>query len=202
MPYSHDPLESTRHIRVLTIGDSTDDTATIHVSLKQISLDDKDAVKSYDALSYVWGSGSSNALIICDGKPLLVTPNCHAALLELGQRRRHHASHALWIDAICIDQGSEEHSLLERNSQVKQMGDVYAKARKVIIWLGSGGGNSRRFYKKLRPAVRSNTLSAVFETVDVLGKAVVLPKTHTMMLNATRKGRQGVSPIRLRGSSS
>lgn len=38
----------------------------------------------------------------------------------------------IWVDAICIDQGSSA----EKNHQVGQMGKIYSNASKVIMWLG------------------------------------------------------------------
>jgi hypothetical protein len=43
-----------------------------------------------------------------------------------------------WIDAICIDQDNVH----ERNHQVKQMKDIYARAREVYVWLGRVTGKS------------------------------------------------------------
>jgi hypothetical protein len=37
-----------------------------------------------------------------------------------------------WIDAMCIDQ----HNVRERNHQVAQMGEIYARAQRTLIWLG------------------------------------------------------------------
>lgn len=191
MPFSHDRLESPRHIRVLVIQPSADDAAIVRVTLKQISLEDRRTAKSYDALSYVWGSRAPDVPILCDGNPLLVTENCRDALVQLRRRYNRRVSRALWIDAICIDQRSEEHAVLERNSQVKQMGEVYSKARRVLIWLGSGGADSNLFYKKLRPAVRMPILHSVFEVSEVVGSSIVLPKFHTMMVNASGQGAVG-----------
>jgi hypothetical protein len=41
-------------------------------------------------------------------------------------------SHWLWIDALCIDQANTH----ERQHQVQQMGQIYAKAKEVVVWLG------------------------------------------------------------------
>jgi len=38
----------------------------------------------------------------------------------------------LWVDAICINQDDLE----ERSLQVAQMGQIYASAGKVVVWLG------------------------------------------------------------------
>lgn len=39
----------------------------------------------------------------------------------------------LWADAICIDQGNPK----ERGHQVRQMGDIYRRADRVLFWLGT-----------------------------------------------------------------
>ena len=39
---------------------------------------------------------------------------------------------SFWIDALCIDQ----QDIKDRNKQVRQMGEIYARAEKVIVWLG------------------------------------------------------------------
>ena len=38
----------------------------------------------------------------------------------------------IWADGVCIDQGN----LSERGHQVKMMGMVYARAQRVLVWLG------------------------------------------------------------------
>jgi FAD/FMN-containing dehydrogenase len=45
--------------------------------------------------------------------------------------RYHEKDRVLWIDALCIDQNNNE----ERGEQVQQMGSIYSKAERVIIWL-------------------------------------------------------------------
>lgn len=70
--------------------------------------------------------------IKCEGLWLSISPNLHDALCE---RRRRHCSGFLWADAICINQGDNQ----ERAHKVRSMRDIYAKANRVIIWLGRGG---------------------------------------------------------------
>ena len=41
-------------------------------------------------------------------------------------------SRILWIDSICINQSD----IQEKNQQVRLMGEIYKKARRVLIWLG------------------------------------------------------------------
>jgi hypothetical protein len=60
-----------------------------------------------------------------------VTLNAYEALQQIRSRDE---SRYLWIDAICIDQDN----LPERGHQVRQMGLIYQKAERVLIWLGHG----------------------------------------------------------------
>ena len=90
-----------------------------------------DGEEIYSAVSYVWGNSEQIHEIILDGKPFGVAKNLYQLLTELATRRY---SGCLWIDALCIDQSN----LLERNHQVALMGTIYAKAEKVLVWLGPG----------------------------------------------------------------
>ena len=84
---------------------------------------------TYEALSYVWGSNETNEIIEIGGKSKGITRNLYDALHHL---RHNDEDRILWVDAICIDQSND----MERNHQVKHMGDIYKEADKVIIWLG------------------------------------------------------------------
>ena len=46
----------------------------------------------------------------------------------------------LWIDAICINQTDNE----EKSIQVRKMGSIYHKARRVVVWLGPSSEHSQR----------------------------------------------------------
>ncbi|ORY17602.1 heterokaryon incompatibility protein-domain-containing protein [Clohesyomyces aquaticus] len=85
----------------------------------------------YVALSYVWGDATHSYCIQVDGRPLGVTENLYSALQRL-RAHAHDREIVLWIDAICIYQGS----ISERNRQVAMMGRIYAHCREVWIWLG------------------------------------------------------------------
>lgn len=83
----------------------------------------------YDALSYTWGDESRRGTILVDGLPLSITENLHSALVHLRHPRRRRV---LWVDALCINQDDAG----ERDEQVKRMGSIYSRARRVVIWLG------------------------------------------------------------------
>lgn len=83
----------------------------------------------YDALSYTWGNETGCETVVVDGQRVSVTQNLHSALRHLRYPRRRRV---LWVDALCINQDSTE----ERDAQVRRMGSIYEKARRVVIWLG------------------------------------------------------------------
>jgi hypothetical protein len=83
----------------------------------------------YEALSYTWGGTKMSKSVQIDGKILGVTANLYSALYHL---RSSDEDRILWVDAICIDQTD----LRERGHQVAQMGQIYSRADRVVIWLG------------------------------------------------------------------
>jgi len=86
-------------------------------------------VRDYAALSYTWGSKSRPCEIMINGSKMTVTKNAYLALRDLRYQGK---DRVLWIDALCIDQNDDK----ERGEQVQQMGYIYSKAERVIIWLG------------------------------------------------------------------
>lgn len=126
--YEYSPLERTRDIRLVTLAPASTSSDPIYCELKVASLDAKPSVQ-YEACSYCWGSPYGTLPITCDDRTLLVTPNLLEALRRL---RKQDEPRTLWVDALCINQSDP----VERSAQVQQMRDIYAKARRVIVWLG------------------------------------------------------------------
>ena len=60
-----------------------------------------------------------------------ITYNLYSALREL---RSSNHDRTLWVDAMCINQGDNA----EKNTQVRLMRNIYAKAAKVVVRLGEG----------------------------------------------------------------
>ncbi|KAL1851752.1 hypothetical protein Daus18300_012437 [Diaporthe australafricana] len=106
--------------------------------------------KGYDALSYCWGDPAGQPLplrvasisnkLSGDGKAvtdyephrdgtLLIQQNLHAFLRGL---RRGRYDRFIWIDAVCINQGSQE----DKFNQIPLMRYVYEAAELVYVWLG------------------------------------------------------------------
>lgn len=134
--YRHSSLSTPRSIRLVALLPSCDLQDPLEVTLTEVSFDEVSNTKySYEALSYVWGARIGSESIQCNGKQLLVTPNCESALRHL---RRKNQSRTMWIDAICIDQEDNPLSNIERNAQVALMGEVYQKATSTLCWLGEG----------------------------------------------------------------
>jgi hypothetical protein len=145
--FHHRRLSSPRSIRVLALLPSPEFKSALVATLTEVNLgsvsSDQDG---YEALSYVWGSRSGTKPIRCDGKLLLVTPNCESALrhLRLSSKPR-----KLWVDAICIDQENGESSAEERNAQVALMGEIYKKAIRTLCWFGAGNNFTDKLMEQL-----------------------------------------------------
>jgi hypothetical protein len=128
--FHYPSLSAASSIRTIILEPAQKHTDVIVCSLHETPLED---TPDFTALSYVWGSKSGNKSIRCDGKLIAVTDNCREAMRRLrseagGKKVR------LWIDSICIDQSSTT----EKSSQVSMMGDIYARADRVVAWLGTG----------------------------------------------------------------
>ena len=83
----------------------------------------------YEALSYAWGSAEDKLDIICNGHVVRVTRNLCNALQKMRLPNR---SRLVWADAVCINQDD----IVERGHQVRLMGLIYKRAKRVIIWAG------------------------------------------------------------------
>ena len=79
----------------------------------------------------MWGPEAPERHVLVDGKILQVRDNIWRCLKHL--RDHNLMSSRLWIDAICINQNDEE----EKNKQVAMMRDIFRRASRVLIWLGS-----------------------------------------------------------------
>jgi hypothetical protein len=101
----------------------------VHCELFHASFEDLEDIITYEALSYTWGDLELSSTVELNGCLMGVTWNLWTALQHLRMTDR---DRVLWVDALCIDQTN----LAERGHQVAQMGDIYRRADRVIIWLG------------------------------------------------------------------
>jgi hypothetical protein len=156
--YTYSPLnpEATKATRIIKLYPSSTLEAAPRCELIMIELDTA-YLPVYEAISYTWDgqSPSEDHFIIChsedgNGKTLLVTRNCEAVLRHV---RLEKGARFVWIDSICIDQSSKQ----ERNHQVGIMGDVYAHAVGVLVWLGEDSTlNVRRTFECIRELAQSD----------------------------------------------
>ena len=149
-----------RLIRLLHIIDTSSAEMTTGYALVTVSLDE---TPTYTALSYTWGCPFSpqdqhsvqwpnheSCIMLTNGQTLSMGQNLFSAISKLQSLKLYGY---YWIDAICINQSD----LKERNTQVAMMGDIYARAANVLIWLGDEDWNSKvamvfveQFIPKLR----------------------------------------------------
>lgn len=89
------------------------------------------AEPGYQALSYTRGAPNTSKSVtdVESRHCIATTKNLFAALIMICDED---ASNIIWVDAICIDQGSVD----ERSHQVAQMGQIYSNAKTVLVWLG------------------------------------------------------------------
>lgn len=122
-------IDPSRHIRLLLLSSSA--VHSITCRLQVVDIDDS---PPYEALSYVWGRADNLQVLTLDDHPFRVTQNLYDALHHL--LTPNGAVRVLWVDAICINQGSRQDDLAERSRQVRLMGRVFSGATNVIAYLG------------------------------------------------------------------
>lgn len=135
-----------------------------HTTLDEMTADG--AGPEYTCLSYVWGPETPTRSILINDKSFTVRENLwdflHANSPPADQRLLDEEGEecelevkpwfeSIWIDALCIDQ----RSVLERNHQVQQMGQIYSRASRVLSWMGDDPKISKLFsmiqrYRKSR----------------------------------------------------
>ncbi|KAF7503007.1 hypothetical protein GJ744_004741 [Endocarpon pusillum] len=102
----------------------------VRCELRRAFLKDDPA---YLALSYCWDELPGMKPILVDSCRMNVRANLAAALEQLRSHTR--KTLVLWIDAVCINQSTEDDNL-EKDAQVNQMHLIYTQAALVIGWLG------------------------------------------------------------------
>ena len=152
--YVYEPLSSHHAIRVLIVEPAQTVDAPLRCSLKEALLQHETTMERcmmYDALSYVWGTMAGDRPLLCDGRALLITPNCDSALRHLRDKQN---KLVIWIDAVCINQ----ESIPEKNFQVAIMRYIYDQAQRVYIWLGEGGDETAEMFRALNSLGRWRAL--------------------------------------------
>ena len=120
-------------IRIVTLLPNKDFSADIEC---RVSLGISEQLPVYEALSYAWGDPNVLLPIILNSRVAHLTENLEHALRSLRFRDQ---ERTLWIDAISINQ----QDATEKSKQVLRMGQIYAKAFKVLVWLGDADEDIR-----------------------------------------------------------
>ncbi|KAF2258937.1 HET-domain-containing protein [Lojkania enalia] len=141
MEYTHEPLPDGKYIRVLVVHFdvvSKEPLVTFEVlSLLDISQAD------YTAISYAWEYPTQIRKVRCkNGGYIWLSATLSSLFDSLAKESQ---SATMWIDALCIRQDD----ISERNHQVDLMGEVYSKARQVLIWLGPGNNETTKAFELL-----------------------------------------------------
>jgi len=128
--YHHSPLSRPDNIRLLRLLPREQNSTQIRGELFEYSPRGKTkGTCLYEALSYVWGDENSSQSIIIDNHRLGITPNLQLALLHL---RDDDFPRIIWVDAVCINQTNTK----EKESQIPLISEIYARASRVLVWLG------------------------------------------------------------------
>lgn len=127
-------------IRLLDIIEQENRANRFCLRLRTCQLSDAPA---FSALSYVWGDYTMSFRVPCSTDEqgshatgyITVGPSLFRALPFL---RAASPDRPIWIDAVCIDQRSDD----EKAKVVPMMGEYYSQAAEVLIWLGPSGDGS------------------------------------------------------------
>jgi Heterokaryon incompatibility protein (HET) len=143
--YQYQPL-SAGGIRLLELLPRDQDPTHLRCRLFEHHLRHPDnPFHLYEAVSYVWGSEDTPRSIIIDNQSLNITENLYVVLLRLQYQS---FSRIIWVDAVCIHQ--EDH--LEKQHQIPLMVEIFAKASRVLVWLGKAENDSDLAIEAIRLA--------------------------------------------------
>jgi hypothetical protein len=151
-------------IRLIQLLPSENEDDKIHCDLLYYPLQKWERPSHpYEALSYVWGGEEKPMCIALANQTFNITRNLYRALLHL---RDPAISRLLWIDAICIDQENAE----EKEHQIPFIAEIYAKARRVVVWLGDaehGSDNALEHLRQVGEASKPVPRSTTEQSVDL-----------------------------------
>jgi len=147
-PYHGSPLPagSIRLLRLLPrLALSQDEDSHIECTLFPYDLLDSETTHPFEAVSYAWGFQDKLRYIRVNTFKCEVGENLHALLLHLRDR---FIKRVIWVDAICINQKD----IAEKGHQVQSMAKIYAKASRVLVWLGPATDTSKQALDRIREA--------------------------------------------------
>lgn len=144
--YSYSPLPNIpgeKSIRLAAIYPGVgDDDVLVDLHIETFAMH---RPPKYEALSYVWGSTEAAQSIYVghqERATLQVTRNLRTALQHL---RSPDQERVMWIDALCINQSDD----IEKGVEVAMMGELFACAAHVVVWLGPEADGSAMAMERL-----------------------------------------------------
>ncbi|KAL5114332.1 hypothetical protein ACEQ8H_007768 [Pleosporales sp. CAS-2024a] len=199
------PLSSKPNaIRLLTILPDLTNAGLIQCNIRHATTD-----ADYTCLSYVWGAEAHQEIICINGKAFTCRKNLWD-FLHVARTKYAGTTKDFWIDAICINQVS----LPERNQQVGQMGNIYAKATNVLATaefliflsrlvaegLPSEKDARRVWYREINTTLRRSYLD--FEANEYWTRAwitqeILTPKEMSILANETQIYRPELEGLEL-----
>jgi hypothetical protein len=137
----YSPLRGERYIRLLecTTSEAKQDESTkLSYRLVQYEIPTDSTPSTFEAVSYTWGNHERVSSLHVQGEAghIGLTANLTEALPHM--TRQSHTKR-LWIDQLCINQADNA----EKAVQIGLMSEIYKKAQRVIVWLGSEDDNTR-----------------------------------------------------------
>ncbi|KAI1747605.1 heterokaryon incompatibility protein-domain-containing protein [Xylaria castorea] len=123
----------------------------LNIELDEVNVDD--ATGEYDTLSYCWGSGAADRIVVVsrlndekmsrEYRTIRVSASLESALLSLAREANNEATRPIFADQICINQADD----VEKIQQVRLMGEVYTRSARTIVWLGMETSETRWFFE-------------------------------------------------------
>lgn len=160
--------------RLLQIEPAEDGTTQIIARLFKASLDNPPA---YEAVSYRWERTKQSHFITVNGSKFPVARNVYLLLSEF-RRQSHPCPSIFWIDSVCINQSC----IQDRNNQVQLMGEIYAKASLVRMWIGSESDFADHAFDLIRNCGPAGQKSEELVAAEVM-ESEASAKALTKLLN-------------------
>jgi hypothetical protein len=174
-------FQAVRSFRIATLSPGEQDDA-LHVTLKVQCLEEQDL--DYEAISYCWSQGIGDNIedtwdfeMKCGEDTIKVPRNLGRALRRLRYRNR---PRRLWMDSVCIDQ----QNIKEKSSQVALMGEIFAKATRVVVWLGEEDSNTECAYRIIELLVQAASILAKRDEATTLQDVFTKQLTEVAGLRA------------------
>ncbi|PYH67918.1 HET domain-containing protein [Aspergillus vadensis CBS 113365] len=131
--FIHTVLPSNGHYIRLFKFESTAPEEPLRLSLKTCKFAEK---PDHNSLSYEWGTTAADQPILVNDRLFFIRENLYNFLKVLAGSA--YRDTYFFADAICINQNN----ISERNTQVQRMGDLFADAENVLVWLGPATAES------------------------------------------------------------